>query len=782
MNDGTKPIIFVLLPLCAALISYILTSFSNANIPPSNPNVNLPNEMDLTRLLIQLNDGEEAIDFSILDGTLEFIANRYDRLDFRFPTLIRIIYEYEDKLPAIYQDKIKQTLLNTKYWMDEKGDDSICFWSENHQILFSSAEYLVAQYYYNDNITFNNGQETFTADERIIRAKQRILQWLELRFVYGFSEWYSQIYYIEDIAPLAVLIDFVNDTEIQIKSSMILDLLLFDIASQSFNGKFVTTSGRLYEPHKKGINWELIHHANKNNLNGYVIEDTSILRPQHRMYYERTTDRIIQYLWPDLNYNITPLNNYVMDINLIYCKKYKMPNVIKEIGYDNEETIIKASNGLYLNELEKQHLFGIDNKHIMMLWGMEAFVNPEICELTLKYIEKHNLWKNEFLNGFNVINFGNYYINYVVFKLSPLIVYLLNFKEQGTVMQRANTYTFKNKYFSMSTAQKYQFNQFGDQQHLWQATFSKYFSIFTTHPATSLGEGALSLSPGYWVGNHMNPFVVQNKNINICIYILDFQQISQKNMANFSHAYFPTTYFDKIQLEDNYMFGKYGNVFVAMIGKHHLSFKPNSDHNDLLQFGQKTWWITEISDIENDKSFYVSLKPIFLNNSINENYYIAVNSDFYWKRIGNIKIVLNNSINNGFYNIFNIQPSGFNRKYSILSNVFPINNNYITVNETWNVLLFPINNSVFFTTNNNIESTSEILNVVNYYRNKELMFLMKYNNLNETKLAIQSVLMNNFIYSPEEGPFGLISRGPGWIGKSIDFDFGFVLFDWDNIF
>ena len=94
--------------------------------------------------------------------------------------------------------------------MDQPGQDSMCFWSENHQILFAASEYLAGQYYPDE--TFSNDGKKGT--EHMAIARERIMIWLEQRWLYGFTEWYSSVYYVEDIAPLANLIEFADDDEI----------------------------------------------------------------------------------------------------------------------------------------------------------------------------------------------------------------------------------------------------------------------------------------------------------------------------------------------------------------------------------------------------------------------------------------------------------------------------------------------------------------------------------------------------------------------------------------
>ena len=50
-----------------------------------------------------------------------------------------------DALDPERRAEIEQVLIEFKYWVDEPGVDPMIFWSENHQILFAAAEYLMGQ-------------------------------------------------------------------------------------------------------------------------------------------------------------------------------------------------------------------------------------------------------------------------------------------------------------------------------------------------------------------------------------------------------------------------------------------------------------------------------------------------------------------------------------------------------------------------------------------------------------------------------------------------------------
>ena len=217
---------------------------------------------------------------------------REDTADFRLPAFLGILYGYSDSdlMDAALVEDMKSAVLNFKYWPDElagwtwtyqpymdsayiyslfnDGDssndadaatylaafnavdamDDMCYWSENHFILFSSGAYLAAQLYPDE--TFIASGET--GSERLAKFKARIMQWLELRYKSGFSEWLSNVYFNEDMPALLALIELCEDQEIVQLSTMVLDLMMADMALNQFRGNFGSTHGRTYTQKMSG--------------------------------------------------------------------------------------------------------------------------------------------------------------------------------------------------------------------------------------------------------------------------------------------------------------------------------------------------------------------------------------------------------------------------------------------------------------------------------------------------------------------------------------------------
>ncbi|TMQ06553.1 MAG: hypothetical protein E6J91_37630 [Deltaproteobacteria bacterium] len=190
--------------------------------------------------------------------------------DFHSTDLLRFCYLFElfgptpdERVPRYVADCIKASLLYFKYWFDEppatgnKGHE-MTFWSENHQILFHSSEFLVGQLFPEDVFprsgTTDDGKPV-TGAEHLRRGQKRVEQWLDRRLAFGFSEWNAPGYYNEDFPPVLNIVDFSREERLSTKAAMVADLLVFDLARNTCLGSFGVTAGRAYFEHK-AYGWE----------------------------------------------------------------------------------------------------------------------------------------------------------------------------------------------------------------------------------------------------------------------------------------------------------------------------------------------------------------------------------------------------------------------------------------------------------------------------------------------------------------------------------------------
>jgi hypothetical protein len=178
------------------------------------------------------------------------VNRRADCSDFAMIGLLGMLYRYEDDpaFPDQLREPLEACVLGFKYWMDEPGSDAMCYWTENHQILFHACEILAGQLF--PERAFGNAGQTGRwhreKGERLARS------WLGKRARGGFREWDSNCYFEHDIAALAHLADLAEDDEVRELAAVVLDKLLYTMALNSFRGVFGSTHGRTYAPFVKG--------------------------------------------------------------------------------------------------------------------------------------------------------------------------------------------------------------------------------------------------------------------------------------------------------------------------------------------------------------------------------------------------------------------------------------------------------------------------------------------------------------------------------------------------
>jgi hypothetical protein len=509
--------------------------------------------------IIELDLGNK-IDETNLFLLIEFVNQRHDCADFRLISIIKAYMAYGHLLSDEAKIAIKEAMLNFKYWMDEPGTDGMCYWSENHQLLFATCEYLAGQLFLNEVFTNDGNLGKYHKE----KAKTKINRWLYNRFTYGFTEWHSNTYYEEDIAPLAVLIDHSDDHDMVQQSKILMDILMFDMAIHSFNGYFVATSGRCYENQKKDPKLA--------EVNDILKHAFGIL--SHQYDYSR------------------------LSALFLLCKNYQVPKVIYDIAHDKDTRIIKDSMGLDLKEVKNEIKPHTYDDLGMFLWSMEAFTNVESIEMTMDIYNAWNLKENNFLKDLNQVNIP------IIRKLRllPFVVKVLNPATQGVAIERANTYTYKTKDYMLSTAQSYHPKFFGDQQHIWQATLTGGVTIFSTHPGSPMfDDDARNFSPSYWVGNGINPDAIQHEHMLFLIYDLTLRKgYLEKQRQNFVHFYFPTKKMDAYLIEPYIAFCKVNDAYVCIKSSHKMIQKNDEE---LTIFGKKTGFVVILGNKEKDISF-----------------------------------------------------------------------------------------------------------------------------------------------------------------------------------
>ena len=528
--------------------------------------------------------GYNVTDDQDIINHLERIYNYEDCLDFDLASLVRFIYL------DINQTKMGNPLLNTslknqisdafgkaKYWYDEPQTTSCIFSTENHQILYHSAELLIGQLY--PNSTFMYSQ--MTGDEHVVHAKERIIQWLNWRARLGFSEWHSNVYYNEDIAALVNLIDFAQDAEIVNKSAMVLDLIAFDFATNYFNSTqatYAVPQGRDYDSHKEGKS--AIDRASRDS-----IAEAAWLMLGIGSHVENSTGSMAA-------------------IAIATSDHYAPPPILEDIAKNASESIeLRERNGI---NMEDGPDYGIKytEEDITYWWGMSALLAPQTLVETLRIFRTYNV-KGELNGGLDLLTDVFSVLAFLRGMSISQYCEVLKIITQGVCLDSANIYTYRTPSYQLSVAQDHRKGRNSMQSHVWQATLDVNATVFTCSPSVITQNFEQR-----WVGGWL-PRATAYKNVNIIQYdrttmsleaelLISIMRLLFGLESYYIHAHFPRWAFDEVLQYGGWTFGKKGDGYVAL-----YSYKPTWWHanHDLRVQGSKNAWICELGSADEYNSF-----------------------------------------------------------------------------------------------------------------------------------------------------------------------------------
>ena len=599
--------------------------------------------------LVRLKCGVKPNEDVIRSGGLRNLKERRDAADFRLPAILNILYGYSDcnLLSKSFVAEAKETILNFKYWPDELEDwkwektpqmdsgyifgllndddptndsialshqaafdkidkiDDMCYWSENHYILFSSGGYLAGQLY-PEEVFSASGQ---SGKEKMERFRPRVMKWLELRYKSGFSEWLSNVYYNEDMPALLALVELCEDQEIVVLATMVLDLMMADMALNSYRGSFSCSHGRTYE----------------NKMSGYKDHTRGI---------------------SNLMFGMNKPNVGNMSASLLaVSEKYRLPHVLYEIAndVDRDEFINMQRIGITIDD-DTLSKWGLDTRSIakgcnlengMSFLTLEAYCHPLTIELFRDMLNEYDLWGNKFFAPFKeyrlIIEHPELFDE--VSGMSTGVKSLGELAQLGekditrNMRPEVNVYTYRRSEYMLSTAQDYRGGYGGDQQSIWQATLGAEAVCFTTHPA-KMGDSSAA-TPNYWTGYGTLPRAIQVKNVVISLYDVDTTtDLYVKEQLLLTHAYLPSGKFDETAREkvDNgvWFFARKGEGLVALFCcDKNADWKKNSDDSDkggayeIIANGEKTIWICELGRFSDGYSNLLSFKKAILSAPLN---------------------------------------------------------------------------------------------------------------------------------------------------------------------
>ena len=178
-----------------------------------------------------------------LQVALAMIGDRADCADFQAVGLMRLWHDLPaGDWPPGLRDSVHDALVGFKYWIDQPGLDAMCYFTENHQFVFHTAEILAGEAFAAERFK-NTG---WTGAEHAAHGRTLALEWLRRKIEGGFSEFDSNAYMAIDTLALVSLVDYAADSTIRTQAEALLDKLLFTLAANSWHGIHGAAHGRSY--------------------------------------------------------------------------------------------------------------------------------------------------------------------------------------------------------------------------------------------------------------------------------------------------------------------------------------------------------------------------------------------------------------------------------------------------------------------------------------------------------------------------------------------------------
>lgn len=469
------------------------------------------------------------------ESTFTALEEFQDTNDFKINSLLQLYVNYGDELDQELQDAIVERILAFKYWYTEPTPEGIVddqyYWTENHLLVFLADEMIAGEQFPDETFT-NSGM---TGAEHVEHARPLIQRWIALRARYGFSEWLSNVYWMEDFMGLILLADLAEDPEIAAQAAAMLDSLFVELSSHLHKGAFGATHGRSY---------------NKDKMTA-LDEDTFTLAQMvfgdSGDGYQRT-DRAVQ---------------------LAVANRYRPPEVSRRIVADNRPSVMAQRQSLPIDPsapitANPVAPDGLSYDDEFVWWSMGGQFPWQIVPRSMELIRDYDLLDTA--NFQQVADLRPIIENSTDEQLQSLALQLAPQLNAG-LLSEARTTTYRDDEVMLSSVQGWRAGERSEQTHVWQATLDADAQVFTTHPAGPIPTGTTDWykDTDYWTGSGSLPWTVQQDKVAISIYDPGYE--SNPDLLSyepFTHAYFPTDYFDEVVQEDGWTFGRLGNAYVAL--------------------------------------------------------------------------------------------------------------------------------------------------------------------------------------------------------------------------
>ncbi len=171
------------------------------------------------------------------------IEHRADCADFEALGLLHLWHRLD---PARWEEGLRErvtaALLAFRYWIDQPGLDAMCYFTENHQLVWHTAELLWGTAL--GDATFTN--TGWSGARHAAHGRELALAWMRRKLAGGFSEFDSNAYLAIDLLALVTLVEFAGDPEVEALAAGVADRVLFSLAVHSWRGVHGCAHGRSY--------------------------------------------------------------------------------------------------------------------------------------------------------------------------------------------------------------------------------------------------------------------------------------------------------------------------------------------------------------------------------------------------------------------------------------------------------------------------------------------------------------------------------------------------------
>ncbi len=505
-----------------------------------------------------------ALDGADLQRRVDFVNSREDCADFELTRLMRALYLNRLHKGALFSPgqlaQVEKAVLDFKYWVDEPGHNKMISWTENHMLLFHSLEYLAGQYF--PTATFTNNHQT--GRWRMAHARPLILDWINKRARFGFSEWDSNVYFEEDLTPLLNLADFAEDKALHTQAAMAVDLMTMDMAFDHFYGMFPASKGRTY------VEW-------------------------NKWAWRHPLANVFKVLWGYGRFT-DPTSFAAV---LLVTGDHAPPPAIEALGMDMSLTYEhREQTGITLDfAMNTLGWNPADTDDLMRLMAIGAYGEPEVIDHVLAAIERHGLWEIDFVVEAKPLR--------PVAKFLPLaeISRRVPLELHRTYMGVANKLSYKTPDYMLCSAQDYHKGQAANQQMIWMASLAPDAIVHVNNP------GALSddeRCPAYFGNDNRLPRVAQWRNVLASVYRINpVKMAGERAVFRFTHAYFPKAAFDEVFTEGNWTFARKGKGYLALYASRPTTWTTTGRDQDreLVAQGDRVVWLCHLGRQAEDGAF-----------------------------------------------------------------------------------------------------------------------------------------------------------------------------------